>query len=100
MSPEVIAILIGAAGFIVTVIVTIIKFTDRLTKAEGAVEASKRAEALADKVTADLADFRAHVAREYVTSSAIQRIEERLVQAIERLGDRLDRAFERPKPGS
>lgn len=90
----VIAGIVMLAGFLITVVVTVVKFTDRLTKAEGALEIAREAKTQADKATGDLADFKEKVAREYVTSTAIERLEERLVDAINRLGDRLDRAFE------
>jgi hypothetical protein len=90
----VVAGLVMLAGFLITVIVTVVKFTDRLTKAEGAVELSREAKAQADKAAADLAEFKEKVARDYVTGTAIERLEERLVDAINRLGDRLDRAFD------
>ena len=38
-----------------------------------------------------LAEYKLQVAREYATTQAIQQVEERVVQAIERLGDRLDK---------
>lgn len=90
----VIAGIVMLAGFLITVIVTVVKFTDRLTKAEGAVEMSREAKAQADKAATDLANFKEKVARDYVTNTAIERLEEKLVEAINRLGDRLDRAFD------
>lgn len=89
-----IAGLIVMAGFLITVVVTVVKFTDRLTKAEGALDTARSASAKAEKASTDLAEFKEQVAREYVTGTAIERVEQRLVTAIERLGDRLDRAFE------
>ena len=97
MTPEIIGILIAGAGFIATTVFTLIKFTDRLTKAEGALDEAKEAKALAIAAKGELADFKEQVAREYVTGQAIERVEARLVSAIDRLGDRLDRAFE-PRP--
>jgi basic membrane lipoprotein Med (substrate-binding protein (PBP1-ABC) superfamily) len=38
-----------------------------------------------------LADYKLQVAKEYATTSAIKEVEERVVQAIDRLGDRLDK---------
>lgn len=94
VSPEVIGLLIAAAGFLAAFITTIVKFTDRLTKAEGALDAARTAVAKAEAVGGELSEFKEQVAREYVTGAAIERVEARLVSAIERLGDRLDRAFE------
>jgi len=46
-----------------------------------------------------LDDFRVEVARTYVTDRSMREIEERISAAIERLGDRLDRLFERAPRG-
>lgn len=43
----------------------------------------------------DLAAFKLQVAREYATMSVIKNIEERILAAVERLGDRLDRVIDR-----
>ncbi len=40
---------------------------------------------------AALAQFREQVAREYVSREAMRELEERVVKAIDRVGDRLDR---------
>lgn len=41
-----------------------------------------------------LASFREKVARDHVTTEMLTKVEERVIQAIERLADRLDRMFE------
>ena len=48
-----------------------------------------------EKLTEDVAAFKLTVAKEYVTVAGLREIEDRMVAAIERLGDRLDRIFER-----
>lgn len=48
-----------------------------------------------EKLTEDLGNFKLTVAKEYVTVAGLREIEDRMVAAIERLGDRLDRIFER-----
>jgi predicted nuclease with TOPRIM domain len=48
-----------------------------------------------DSLNADLAAFKEHVARDYASNRMIEQMEARLVAAINRLGDRLDRAFDR-----
>lgn len=48
-----------------------------------------------DGVVADLAEFKEHVAREYASNRTLEQMEKRVVDAINRLGDRLDRTFER-----
>lgn len=47
-----------------------------------------------DKQRTELASFKERVAREHVTFDVLAKVEERVVAAIERLGDRLDRLFE------
>ena len=46
-------------------------------------------------VEKDLDAYKLEVAKNYATNNAISQVEERVVQAIERLGDRLDRFLER-----
>lgn len=89
-----IAALILMAGFVITVVTTIVKFTDRLTKAEGALAASERAEEKADSAEKALADFRVEVARNYATSEMVKAVKNEVVDAINRLGDRFDRILE------
>ncbi len=47
-------------------------------------------------LTEELAEFREKTAREMVTMDMFQRLEERIVDAINRLGDRIDRVVEGP----
>lgn len=42
-----------------------------------------------------LNDFQVEVAKNYTTNSVIQQVEDRLVAAINRIGDRLDQAFDK-----
>lgn len=53
-----------------------------------------------ERLRAELAAFRTEVAKEYVSTLTLERLEERLLAAIERIGDRLDKAFDsrRDKP--
>lgn len=55
----------------------------------------ERVEAIRAKSAQELADFKLQVAREYATSDAIREVEERVVAAIERLGDRFDKWMDR-----
>ncbi len=50
-----------------------------------------------DRIDREASDFREKVAREYVSRESLRELEERLVAAIERLGDRFDRYFDTPK---
>lgn len=45
----------------------------------------------------DLHEFKLEAAKTYATAATIKEVEERVVSAITRLGDRLDRAFERKR---
>lgn len=54
---------------------------------------TKGREAL-EKVERDLVEHRVYVAREYVSNQTIAGLEEKLIKAIDRLGDRLDSLFQ------
>jgi hypothetical protein len=54
----------------------------------------KRAHAKADQALADLKTLEVRVAREYVTAANLLAVEEKIVAAIQRLGDRLDRLLQ------
>ncbi len=43
----------------------------------------------------ELAEFKLQVAQQYATHDAIREVEERVVEAIDRLGDRVDKFLER-----
>ena len=73
--------------------------SSRLTKAEvTASEARDDAREANEKATllsASFALYREQIAREYIHREVMREVEDRLTQAIERLGDRLDRLLER-----
>ena len=54
--------------------------------------ASRAAERV-DALERDLATFKVRVAQNYVANDVLMRLEERIVDSIIRLGDRLDRIF-------
>jgi hypothetical protein len=54
-----------------------------------------RAWSMVQSVRDEIAAMRLEVARDYVSARSAREIETRLAAAIERLGDRLDRAFEK-----
>ncbi|CAI2936174.1 hypothetical protein [Aminobacter niigataensis] len=56
---------------------------------------SERVESIRAKSAQELADFKLEVAKNYATNSAIREVEERIVVAIDRLGDRLDKIIDR-----
>jgi hypothetical protein len=43
----------------------------------------------------ELTQYKLEVAEKYVSAQSMRDLEERLIKSIERLGDRLDRAFEK-----
>jgi hypothetical protein len=73
--------------------------SSRLTKAEvTALEAKDDAKEASEKaalLSASFALYREQIAREYIHREVMREVEDRLTQAIERLGDRLDRVLER-----
>lgn len=80
------------------------RFESRLTRAQATADAAMKEAEAAAKVTADAHNritllaaefglYRENVAREYIHHETMRAIEERLTQAIDRLGDRLDRAL-------
>ncbi len=73
--------------------------SSRLTKAEitaeEAKEDAKEANQKATLLSASFSLYREQIAREYIHREVMREVEDRLTQAIERLGDRLDRVLER-----
>ena len=71
----------------------------RLAKAEltssEAKEDAKEANDKATLLSASFSLYREQIAREYIHREVMREVEDRLTQAIERLGDRLDRVLER-----
>jgi hypothetical protein len=71
----------------------------RLAKAEitasEAKEDAKEANSKATLLSASFSLYREQIAREYIHREVMREVEDRLTQAIERLGDRLDRVLER-----
>ena len=78
------------------------QLASRLTLLEAETRAAKLLAERAEKAAAEAArrqqDFEVDAARRFVTDEMLTKFEERLTDAISRLGDRLDRAFERQPP--
>ena len=76
-----------------------LKFGSRLANAEAtsheAKEDAKEANEKATLLSASFSLYREQIAREYIHREVMREVEDRLTQAIERLGDRLDRVLER-----
>lgn len=100
----------GAVVVALGSLLSILKFygstSDRITKSEAAAknandtaqEAKKDAHETSEKIAilgASFSLYREQIAREYIHREVMREVEERLTQAIDRLGDRLDRVLER-----
>lgn len=96
---------LAAMGAVISIITFWTRYSDRVTKAEGAAkvandlaaEAKKDAHEAHEKVTLLATSFslyREQVAREYIHREVMREVEDRLTQAIDRLGARLDRFTE------
>ncbi|MCK1322164.1 hypothetical protein IVA94_14935 [Bradyrhizobium sp. 156] len=94
-----------AIGSLISIVTFWTRYSDRVTKAEGAAkaandlaaEAKKDAHEANEKVTllsASFSIYREQVAREYIHREVMREVEDRLTQAIDRLGARLDRFTE------
>jgi hypothetical protein len=68
--------------------------TAEITSKE-AKEDAKEANEKATLLSASFSLYREQIAREYIHREVMREVEDRLTQAIERLGDRLDRVLER-----
>lgn len=86
------------AGFGIAFATFWLTFGGRIAKAEAdASNAADHAKEANDKVaiqTAAFALYREQVAREYIHREVMREVEDRLTQAIDRLGERLDRFTE------
>jgi hypothetical protein len=67
----------------------------RAIKGEGAATSAKEAHVRVDSLAKALGEFKTEVAREYASVRLLDQMEARVVSAINRLGDRLDRAIDR-----
>ena len=94
-----------AIGSVISIVTFWTKYSDRITKADGAAkaasdlaqEAKKDAHDASEKLallSAAFSLYREQVAREYIHREVMREVEDRLTQAIDRLGVRLDRFTE------
>lgn len=71
----------------------------RVWKGESALETARKAQDTADRALAELNAFKEHAASTYASQAMLDKMEGRVVDAINRLGDRLDNLFQpRPAP--
>lgn len=92
---EVIGGLIGIVSFIAMIGTIAVGYGRLKANQEETKRRAERAIEKADAIADDLAAFREQAAREFVSVTTLEKVEERVVGAIDRLGDRLDRFFEK-----
>lgn len=94
------SVLIILGAHLIGVVVFLVRAADRSARAEiAAKDGEARLKQLEERIAieaAALAHFREQVAREYVSREAMRELEERVVKAIDRVGDRLDRIIAPP----
>lgn len=97
----------GVLGILVsgyTIVTFWMKLSDRITKANAKAEAAETAAHNAsiavaaahvetDRIRAELVEHRVSVAREYVSHGTLEKLESRVIGAIDGLGRRLDDFF-------
>ena len=75
----------------------LVRLMDRLNKSEAKSDSAAFATTATnlemERLRADLVDHRVAVAKEYVSKDTLASLETRIVDAINRLGDRLDKMF-------
>ena len=103
------ASLAGAVGSVSAIIGFWTRYSDGLTKADAkagaaekaAEEAKKEVKEALEKIAilaAQFALYREQVLEKFVNRDTLREVEERLMDAIERLGDRFDRSLEQRGP--
>lgn len=93
------AALLGSLGSIATFVTFWIKIGGRLQKADDGAQSAKTIAAAAlgkvDLLSAQLAEFRVEVARDFASANDLKEVERRLVLAVDNLGARFDRMADR-----
>lgn len=84
-------------GFALAFVGFVAGWVGRIMKGEAAMEVAKAALARAEKVERDLANFKIEAAEKFATIELVEKSENRVVDAINRLADRLDRILESPR---
>ena len=99
-SSTIITVVGGLLGIVVSggsVITFWMNFSSRIgdanSKAEAAGKQSSAATARVITLEKELTELRVSVARDYVSKDTLDVMERRVIEAINRLGDRLDKAF-------
>lgn len=89
---------IGAAGVGVSFLTFYGGWVAARQKGESAADAAKKAQETADQTARDLAAFKAEAAGRFATIEMLEKSENRVADAINRLADRLDRVLETTRP--
>lgn len=90
--------IIASIGLFITIIGLVAAWAIRINRGERADSSATKAHARIDTLASIVSDFKQEVAREYASVRMVEQMEGRVITAIERLGDRLDRVFEGRKP--
>ena len=85
----------GVVALVVTILGGGTAWVLRWGKIEAAAEIAKEARTEAERCRTELAEFKERAAREFATVTMFVQFEQRVVNAIDRLGDRIDRTIDR-----
>jgi hypothetical protein len=88
------AAVVALIGAIITIATFYMNRGKAEEKSEQAISVAITANAKVDLVTSHLAEFKAEIAREYVTINAIDKLEQRISVAMHRLSDEMSRRFD------
>lgn len=94
MNPADPNILIAGGTLIIAAASAYAGWAARILRGESAAKKVDSLEGEVGRIKSDIADFKVHVAANYASNSTIEQMESRLIEAINRLGDRLDRVLE------
>jgi predicted transcriptional regulator len=97
--PQWLVIVVGSVVPMVAFAGFWMQLSARLTKAETladkATESAREAQEKLTLLSNTISEYKEQVAKEYIHRAIMKDVEDRLTAAIDRLGDRLDRMFER-----
>src|SRR5690348_8056273 len=85
-------------GFVVIAGSILWRLSGRLSDVESTADkgllTAQAAKLAVEMLASDVNKHRVEIAKEYVTTKALESLENKLIEAINRLGDRLDRLFQ------
>ena len=94
------AVWIAGGTLFVTLMLQAVSYGMLRRQAADAEKKADKAQSSANESKAALAAFREEAARRFVTDDMLESVEKRIVASIDRLGDRMDRVFDRFLPPS